>query len=76
MDYSILIIFILIRLGGFIILIIGRRSNSMFSLIGSIRLIAQSISYETRFILIIFCLITLREKYCLGVLLPISLSCY
>jgi len=62
MDYSILIMFIFMRLGGFIVLIIGWRFNSMFSLMGSIRFIAQSISYEVRFMLIIFCLIILRER--------------
>jgi len=68
LNYSILIIFILIRLSGFMILIIGWRSNSMFSLIDSIRFISQSISYEVRFILIHYCLIILRERYCLGIL--------
>jgi len=56
------IIFILIRLEGFIILLIGWSSNSTFSLMASIRFIAQSISYEARFMLIIFCLIILRER--------------
>jgi len=66
MNYSILIIFILMRLREFmilIILIIGWRSNSVFSLIEVIRFIAQSISYEVKFILIIFRLIILRENY-------------
>jgi len=51
-NYAILIISIFIRLTGFIILMIGRRSNSTFSLMGSIHFIAQSISCEVRFILI------------------------
>jgi len=64
-NYSILLIFVLIRLRGFIIIIIGWRSNSIFSLMGAIRFIAQSISYEVRFILIIFSLIILSERYSL-----------
>jgi len=47
------------------ILIIGWASNSAFSLMGVIRFIAQSISYEVRSILIIFSIIILRENYSL-----------
>jgi NADH:ubiquinone oxidoreductase subunit H len=61
LNYSIVIVFIFIRLGGFMIIIIGWRSNSIFSLIGAIRFIAQSISYEVSFILIIFRVIILRD---------------
>jgi len=57
--------FILIKLRWFIVIIIGWRSNSIFSLIVAIRFIAQSISYEVRFILITFSLIILREGYSL-----------
>jgi hypothetical protein len=53
-NYSILIIFVLLRLRGFIIIIIGWRSNSVFSLMGAIRFIAQSIFYEVSFMLILF----------------------
>jgi len=38
-------------------------SNSIFSLIGSIRFISQFISYEVGFILIIYCMMILRERY-------------
>jgi len=64
-TYSILIIFVLIRLRGFIIIIIGWSSNPIFSLIGAIRFIVQSISYEVNFILILFRVIILRESYSL-----------
>jgi len=39
--------------------------RSVFSLIEAIRSIAQSISYEVSFILILFRLIILRERYSL-----------
>jgi len=64
-NYSIIIIFILMSLSGFIIIIIGWSLNSIFSLMGAIRFIARSISYEVRFILIIFRVIILRESYSL-----------
>jgi len=58
--------FILIGLDGFIILMIG--TNPTFSLTGSIRFIAQFISYEVRFMLIIFRLIILGERYCFNLI--------
>lgn len=68
-DYSMLLVFAVIRLGGYIILISGWSSNSVYSLIGSVRFIAQTISYEVRFILIIYCLIIMGERYSLSVLM-------
>lgn len=69
MDYSMLLVFAIISLGGYMILIRGWRSNSVYSFIGSIRFIAQIISYEVRFILIIYCLIIMREGYSLYALM-------
>jgi len=63
--YAMLIIFILMRSSGFIIMIIGSSSNSIFPLMGASRFIAQSISYEVRFISIIFRVIILSESYSL-----------
>lgn len=63
LNYSLLIIIIIITLIGYIILLIGWRSNSLYSLIGSIRAIAQTLSYEVSFIMIILILIILRERY-------------
>lgn len=62
-NYSILLIFIILRLRRYVSLILGWSSNSIFSLIGSIRLVAQTISYEVSFILIIYCLIILIERF-------------
>ncbi|XP_039309684.1 NADH-ubiquinone oxidoreductase chain 1-like [Solenopsis invicta] len=40
-----------------------RSSSSIYSLIGSIRVISQVLSYEVRFIIIILILIILRDRY-------------
>lgn len=63
LNYSILILFIILRLIGYFILLMGWSSNSIYSIIGSIRSIAQILSYEVRFILIVLVLIILRERY-------------
>jgi len=65
LNYSIIIVFILMSLSGFMIIMIGWSSNSIFSLMGAIRFIAQSISYEVRFMLIIFRIMILSESYSL-----------
>lgn len=62
-NYSILLIIIFSRLGGYILLLIGWSSNSSYAIIGSLRSIAQVLSYEVRFIIIILVLIILRERY-------------
>lgn len=63
LNYSILIIIILISVRGYILLIIGWSSNSIYSIIGSLRSVAQTLSYEVRFIIIILILIILSEGY-------------
>lgn len=64
-NYSILIIILLMSLRGYIILLIGWSSNSVYSLLGSLRSVAQSLSYEVRFIFIVVIFIILRERYSL-----------
>jgi len=63
MNYSLLIIIIILTLIRYLFLLIGWSSNSIYSIIGSIRVIAQTLSYEVRFIIIILVLIILRERY-------------
>lgn len=63
LNYSLLIIIIIMTLIGYMILFIGWSSNSLYSLIGSVRSIAQTLSYEVSFIIIILILIILRERY-------------
>lgn len=65
-NYSLLVIILILTLIGYIILLIGWSSNSMYSIVGAIRAIAQTLSYEVRFIMIILVFIILRERYTLG----------
>lgn len=68
-NYSIVIVIIILRLNRYIIIIIGWSSNSIFSIIGSIRSVVQTLSYEVRFIIIILIQLILREGYSLNNLL-------
>lgn len=64
-NYSVLLLFIFLRLGGYILILTGWVANSSFSLIGSIRFVSQSVSYEVRFILIIYMVILISESFSL-----------
>lgn len=65
LNYSILLIILILRINSYLIIIIGWASNSLYSIIGSIRSVAQILSYEVRFIIIIIIQILLRERYSL-----------
>lgn len=62
-NYSILLIIIILTLIGYIFLFIRWSSNSIYSMIGSMRIIAQTLSYEVRLIIIILVIIILSEGY-------------
>lgn len=62
-NYSLLLIIIILTLIGYMFILIGWSSNSIYSIVGAIRALAQTISYEVRFIIIILVLIILRERY-------------
>lgn len=64
-NYSVLLIILLISVRRYLILLIGWSSNSVYSILGSLRSVAQVLSYEVRFIFIIFIFILLRERYSL-----------
>lgn len=64
-NYSILLVFVVIRVRGHVLLLIGWSSNSLYSLIGAIRFISQAVSYEVSFMLIVYRLIMLRERFIL-----------
>nr|UXG56630.1 NADH dehydrogenase subunit 1 [Cerceris albofasciata] len=62
-KYSLLFIFCCLGLGVYSSMIGGWSSNSNYSMLGSIRAVAQSISYEVSMILMIFCLMIMTEEY-------------
>lgn len=65
-NYSLLLIITILTIIGYIFILIGWSSNSVYSIVGSVRALAQTISYEVRFIIIILVLIILRESYRVG----------
>lgn len=65
LNYSILLVIIILRLNRYLVIIIGWSSNSLYSMLGSVRSIAQILSYEVRFIIIILVQIILSERYSL-----------
>lgn len=65
-NYSLLLIIIILTIIGYIFILIGWSSNSVYSIVGAVRALAQTISYEVRFIIIILVLIILSETYSIG----------
>nr|QTA50551.1 NADH dehydrogenase subunit 1 [Sycophila sp. 2 JXW-2020] len=63
MKYSFLMIFCVMSLGVYGVMIGGWSSNSLYSLIGGIRSIAQTISYEVSMILLILSLIFMTNSF-------------
>lgn len=53
------------RLGVYTIIISGWASNSNYSLLGGLRSVAQTISYEVRLALILLCYLTLISSLCI-----------
>lgn len=62
-KFSLIVILCLLRMGVYSIIVAGWSSNSIYSLIGGLRRVAQTISYEVRIILIILSVIYLRESF-------------
>nr|AWN56141.1 NADH dehydrogenase subunit 1 [Brachymyrmex patagonicus] len=63
LNYSMLIMIILMTLGSYMLIFMGWSSNSIYSLMGSIRSVSQMLSYEVSFILIILILMIMSESY-------------
>lgn len=61
-EYGILFILCISRLGVYPLIIAGWSSNSYYSILGSLRRVAQSVSYEVRFSLILIGLIILLDR--------------
>lgn len=62
-NLGVLFFFCCIRISVYRIMISGWSSNSNYSILGCIRAIAQTISYEVRLVLIILCPILIIERY-------------
>lgn len=75
-NYSILLIIIILSLNRYLIIIIGWSSNSLYSILGSIRSVAQILSYEVSFIIIILIQMILRESYSLLDLIKWQNNCW
>ena len=65
MKISILYLLRVLRIGVYPVIIGGWASNSNYSILGAIRSISQSVSYEVRLFLTIFSVILLIESYSL-----------
>nr|YP_008963767.1 NADH dehydrogenase subunit 1 [Leptomyrmex pallens]AGL61403.1 NADH dehydrogenase subunit 1 [Leptomyrmex pallens] len=66
MNYSMLFMLVILSVGGYVILMMGWSSNSAYSLLGALRVVAQSVSYEVSFMFIILVIMMLGETYSLG----------
>nr|WEY05594.1 NADH dehydrogenase subunit 1 [Lepisiota frauenfeldi] len=63
LNYSILLMILLMTLGGYLMIYMGWSANSVYSMLGSMRSVAQMLSYEVSFILIILVLMIMSESY-------------
>lgn len=64
-NYSLLLIILILTIIRYIFILIGWASNSIYAIIGTMRVVAQVLSYEVRFILITLILMILTERYSL-----------
>lgn len=62
-NYSMIVIVLIIRIRRYILLFMGWSSNSSYSILGTLRSVSQALSYEVRFIFIILIFIILSESY-------------
>lgn len=62
-NFSLLFFLCCSGLGVYVIIIAGWSSNSVYSMLGCLRSVAQSISYEVCFFLIIICFIIYIERF-------------
>nr|YP_009501878.1 NADH dehydrogenase subunit 1 [Aacanthocnema dobsoni]AWU48797.1 NADH dehydrogenase subunit 1 [Aacanthocnema dobsoni] len=65
-KYSIVLMISMMSMSVYSIMVSGWSSNSSYSLLGCIRVVAQSISYEVSFFLLIFCLLYLISSLILS----------
>lgn len=62
-DYSLIYFLCISRIGVYRIILAGWSSNSNYSILGSLRSVAQTISYEVRLVLILMCFIFLILRF-------------
>jgi len=65
-NLSLLFIFCCLRLGVYVLMLRGWSSNSNYAILGAIRGVAQTISYEVALILLLFSLLMLVKSLKLG----------
>nr|APU52723.1 NADH dehydrogenase subunit 1 [Cardiocondyla obscurior] len=63
MNYSLLIMFIFLTLMGYMVMVMSWSANSIYSLVGTMRVVAQALSYEVSFMMIILILMMMSESY-------------
>nr|YP_010277848.1 NADH dehydrogenase subunit 1 [Formica sinae]UHY95065.1 NADH dehydrogenase subunit 1 [Formica sinae] len=63
LNYSMLLMILLMSISGYIMIFMGWSSNSIYSMMGSMRSVSQMLSYEVSFILIILILMIMSESY-------------
>nr|ASY95843.1 NADH dehydrogenase subunit 1 [Atta opaciceps] len=63
LNYSLLILIIMLTIMGYMFMFMGWFSNSMYSLMGAVRAISQTLSYEVSLIMIFLVLMILSESY-------------
>nr|YP_009251215.1 NADH dehydrogenase subunit 1 [Bactericera cockerelli]AFU51375.1 NADH dehydrogenase subunit 1 [Bactericera cockerelli]AFU51377.1 NADH dehydrogenase subunit 1 [Bactericera cockerelli]AFU51379.1 NADH dehydrogenase subunit 1 [Bactericera cockerelli]AFU51381.1 NADH dehydrogenase subunit 1 [Bactericera cockerelli]AFU51383.1 NADH dehydrogenase subunit 1 [Bactericera cockerelli] len=56
-KYSVLFMFSILSMGVYGVMICGWASSSSYSILGSMRVVAQSVSYEVSFFLLVLCLL-------------------
>nr|DAC76778.1 TPA_asm: NADH dehydrogenase subunit 1 [Pseudomyrmex ferrugineus] len=61
LNYSILIMIVFMSFGSYLVLFLGWSSNSVYSMMGTLRSVSQMISYEVSFIMIILLLMIMAE---------------
>jgi NADH-ubiquinone oxidoreductase chain 1 len=62
-NLGVLFFFCCLRFGVYIVLLAGWSSNSIYGLLGSLRAVAQTISYEVALVLIFLCLLFITERF-------------
>nr|YP_009868550.1 NADH dehydrogenase subunit 1 [Dolichoderus quadripunctatus]QKG63373.1 NADH dehydrogenase subunit 1 [Dolichoderus quadripunctatus] len=65
MNYSLLVMILIMSISGYVLLLMGWSSNSIYSMLGALRSVSQALSYEVSFIFIVMILMLLSESYSL-----------